>query len=431
VTGFLRAAFVIARRDFVATVWTRTFLFFLMGPLLMIAIGIVFGNVSGKMARDDVHANVAVIAGEAEFAPIAAARARLAPAFGQRTLPDLVRVEPDYDLRLQTAQLLGSSEKRILAVLAGGLDRPTLTGAVGGSGGVRAQIGLILDQARREQALARAGRRVAPVEVKVVRTEESAGSLAATRAVTARTGQLLLFTLTILLAGMLLSNLIEEKSNKVIEVLAAAVPVDAIFVGKLFAMLAVSLVGIAVWAAAAVGGAMLWLEGGGGPPAPAVGWPLFVLLGLGYYAANYLLLGALFLGIGSQAALGPRGADPVDAGHRRTGAGVPVRFVRGRPVQWADRNRRLAVPVQLADGDGGARRANAGIMAAPRRARLAGLLGVADDRARRGPVPPQRAEIGKRRDEAAAKKSRQTVTMERQPPPAIAERGRPAARARP
>lgn len=300
--GFLRAAFVIARRDFVATVWTRTFLFFLMGPLLMIAIGIVFGNVSEKMARDDVHANVAVIASEGEFAPIAAARARLAPAFGHRALPDLVRVEPDYDLRLQVTQLLASSEKRILAVLTGGLDRPTLTGAVGGPGGVRAQIRLILDEARREQALAGAGRGVAPVAVAVVRTGESAGSLAAMRAVTARAGQLLLFTLTILLAGMLLSNLIEEKSNKVIEVLAAAVPVDAIFVGKLFAMLAVSLVGIAVWAAAAVGGALLWLDGGGGPPAPAVGWPLFVLLGLVYYAANYLLLGALFLGIGSQAA---------------------------------------------------------------------------------------------------------------------------------
>ena len=36
-------------------------------------------------------------------------------------------------------------------------------------------------------------------------------------------------------------------------------------------------------------------------PQPAVGWPLFVLLVLIYYAANYLLLGALFLGIGSQA----------------------------------------------------------------------------------------------------------------------------------
>ena len=45
---------------------------------------------------------------------------------------------------------------------------------------------------------------------------------------------------------MLLSQLIEEKSNKVIEILAAAVPIDSIFLGKLFAMLAMSLVGIIV-----------------------------------------------------------------------------------------------------------------------------------------------------------------------------------------
>ena len=60
----------------------------------------------------------------------------------------------------------------------------------------------------------------------------------------------MLFFLTILLSGMLLSQLIEEKSNKIIEVLAAAVPIDAIFLGKLFAMLAMSLLGIAVWTAA-------------------------------------------------------------------------------------------------------------------------------------------------------------------------------------
>jgi ABC-2 type transport system permease protein len=121
------------------------------------------------------------------------------------------------------------------------------------------------------------------------------------RALTARTGQLILFTLTVLLAGMLLSNLIEEKSNKVIEVLAAAVPVDAIFLGKLFAMLAVSLVGVAVWTTFGLGAASLILKGGGPLPEPALGWPLFLLLVLVYFAANYLLLGALFLGIGSQA----------------------------------------------------------------------------------------------------------------------------------
>ena len=49
---------------------------------------------------------------------------------------------------------------------------------------------------------------------------------------------------------MVLSQLIEEKSNKIIEVIAAAVPIDAMFLGKLFAMLAASLVGIVVWISA-------------------------------------------------------------------------------------------------------------------------------------------------------------------------------------
>jgi ABC-2 type transport system permease protein len=34
---------------------------------------------------------------------------------------------------------------------------------------------------------------------------------------------------------------------------------------------------------------------------PAVGWPVFLVLLLVYYAVNYMLLGALFLGIGGQA----------------------------------------------------------------------------------------------------------------------------------
>ena len=34
---------------------------------------------------------------------------------------------------------------------------------------------------------------------------------------------------------------------------------------------------------------------------PAVGWPIWIALLLLYYAANFMLLGALFLGIGGQA----------------------------------------------------------------------------------------------------------------------------------
>jgi ABC-2 type transport system permease protein len=104
-----------------------------------------------------------------------------------------------------------------------------------------------------------------------------------------------------LLAGMVLSNLVEEKGNKIIEVLAAAIPMDAVFLGKLFAMLAVSMVGITVWGLA---GSAVWLGAGhnlGEYPAPAVGWPAFFGFGVVYFAMGYLLLGSIFLAIGSMA----------------------------------------------------------------------------------------------------------------------------------
>ena len=101
---------------------------------------------------------------------------------------------------------------------------------------------------------------------------------------------------------MLLSQLIEEKSNKVIEILAAAVPVDAIFVGKLFAMLLTSLLGIAVWASAGAAAIAIFSTNGvGSLPPPAVGWPAFLALVFIYFAMSYLLIGSAFLGIGAQA----------------------------------------------------------------------------------------------------------------------------------
>jgi ABC-2 type transport system permease protein len=299
--SFVQAAYVIGRRDFTATVFSKTFLFFLGGPLIIIALSVLFGNLSSKMARQDVQATVAVIASEAEFAPITAAHKRMGEVFREGVLPDLSRVEPDYDTGLQTEQLLAATDQKIVAVLTGGLARPTLTGSVREDGSVRKQIGLVLDEARQTQALAAGGRPFTPTDIRVVRVDESAGATATLRAMTARGTQLLLFMLTVLLAGMLLSNLLEEKSNKIIEVLAAAVPIDALFTGKLFSMLAVSAVGIAVWGVGAIAAILLWSEGAIQLTAPAVGWPLFVLLTLLYYSATYLLLGAVFLAIGSQA----------------------------------------------------------------------------------------------------------------------------------
>ena len=76
---------------------------------------------------------------------------------------------------------------------------------------------------------------------------------------------------------------------------------DAVFLGKLFAMLAVSFVGIAVWFGV---GTPMWLATGQSLadfPAPAVGWPMFFGFGIVYFAMGYLVLGSLFLTIGSMA----------------------------------------------------------------------------------------------------------------------------------
>lgn len=292
-----RAAYVIARRDFTATVFSRAFLLFLLGPLFpFLMIAVISG---GRGALDPVQQpTVAVVASDSDYAALAAAHRRLQGALAPTQLMRIRHFEPEPDAAGQRARIIASSSPAVIAVLEGGLERPRLTGAVAEDGMARRQMQLLVHEARRD----RAGPGVPMPEVAVVQLGQSSGSVVSARANTARVGQGLLFILTILLAGMLLSQVVEEKSNKVVEVLAAAVPIDAIFLGKLLAMLAMSFVGIAVWGAAIyVAVAAYAPQGLAAIPAPAVGWPAFVVLTLVYFAMSYLLLGSAFLGIGAQA----------------------------------------------------------------------------------------------------------------------------------
>ena len=297
----LRSAFVIARRDFTATVFSRAFLLFLIGPLFPVLMVVIFGTI-GTSTSEAERPVVVVISSDAEFQALDAARRRLVEATRSPILLDLQHVRPDADADAQRARLLASRSPPVLAVFEGGLDRPRLTGDVNPDGRTVRQFRFMVEDARRDGAGPRSGPVSGEVKVELVRTKGSPSSLAPARALTARAGQTLLFLLTILLSGMLLSQLIDEKANKIIEVLAAAVPVDAIFLGKLFAMLAMSLLGIAVWTAA--GAAAIALTTGQGLselPAPAVGWAAFLTLSVIYFMMSYLLLGSVFLGIGGQA----------------------------------------------------------------------------------------------------------------------------------
>ncbi|WP_157216062.1 ABC transporter permease [Flavisphingomonas formosensis] len=294
----IRAALVIARRDYTATVFSKTFLLFLIGPLFPIIFGFVFGSIGANVDKT-ARPVVAVIATDGERTALTAARNRLADRLGDGSLPLFRFVAPQRDAAAQVRHLLQNEDDATVAVLSGGLDEPVLAGPRGAINDLGGDVSLILDDARQHRLLGKAA--PAPVELATRPVDRSAGDAAQGRILTARVGQLVLLMLTMILAGMLLSNLIEEKSNKVIEVLAAAVPIDAIFLGKLIAMLGMSLTGIAVWGGVAALGALAILPPGASLPLPAIGWPMFVLLGVVYFTASYLLLGALFLGIGAQA----------------------------------------------------------------------------------------------------------------------------------
>ena len=290
-TRLLRSAWVVGRRDFTATVLSKAFIFFLIGPLFPVLLGAMFGGIGARVANQAERPRVAVIASQADFARLAAAREQLGEAMGDRPVAELVGVPPQADIDSQVRELLASKHHSVVAVMSGGFESPHLTGAIDKDGSVAGQMRMLLSAAKAPSK---------PVEVTT--TSRSSGSVDRTRAITAQMGQMILFFLTIILAGMTLSQLIEEKSNKVIEILAAAVPIESIFVGKLFAMLATSFVGIAVWLGVGIAAMAMFTHGAPGSiPLPAVGSAAFVLLTLIYFAMNYLLLGSVFLSIGAQA----------------------------------------------------------------------------------------------------------------------------------
>jgi ABC-2 type transport system permease protein len=291
---------VIARRDFVATVWSKTFLLFLLAPIIAIGFG---GLIAGMTEQADMQArrpHLALVMDKADAQAVRDAHGRLAGAVSAVDLLQLELIEPEADTRSQAERLLASRDRNISAVLTGTLERPALIGPAGATQALKRTLSLVLDDARRTQAIQGAGLKSPPVEISTVTTARSGGSVNVVRHILARVGQGLIFILTLLLAGMLLSTLVEEKSNKVIEVLAAAVPLDAVFLGKLVAMLGVSLVGILVWGGLA-GLGLLLVHDRLVAVTPGVGWPIYSVLLILYFAANYMLLGSVFLGIGGQA----------------------------------------------------------------------------------------------------------------------------------
>ena len=68
-----QAAFVIARRDFVAILFSRAFIFFLLGPLFPVIVGGLAGSIGGEVQRDAVSVEVGLAMSPADNAAMLAA----------------------------------------------------------------------------------------------------------------------------------------------------------------------------------------------------------------------------------------------------------------------------------------------------------------------------------------------------------------------
>ena len=291
----LAAAYVVARRDFVAILFSRSFIFFLLGPLFPMLVGGLAGGIGARVQQNVATPKLGIAMSEFDIMAMTRARHELAGRLDGQ-VPELVEVRKlKPGETFDPAPALRDPKANLGAIVTGTPQAPVLTGPEGRIERWKGEIEMIAATA------SDMGPQRYP-EVKLgALTQTSTADTNRSRVVTAQMGQVVLFLLTMLLAGMVLSNLVEEKGNKIIEVLAAAIPMDAVFLGKLFAMLAVSWVGLTVW------GTMIGLTFAGAGrslsemPAPAVGWPAFFALAVIYFSLAYLLLGSLFLAIGSMA----------------------------------------------------------------------------------------------------------------------------------
>ena len=297
----IRQTLTIARRDFIATVYTPIFLLFLFAPLIMVAFSTI-GAMGAAQAADHGTDRVRIVA----IVPDAAAKAfadadRQSRAIFRRDEepPELVTLPPARDPAAQARAAFESPDYDAAAVLYGPLDRPTI---LYGARGTRAAdyLAVLAGGALSAERLGGELPKIAARKLPFLRQRATLGG----QNQTAFLAVFGVFFLTLFLAGQVVGTMAEERSNKVIEVLAAAVPLEAVFLGKLLGMFGVAVLFITFWGTV-LGQVTSVLPsafaGIVGELSPAVGLPMFTVLFVTYFTMAYLLLGSVFLTIGAQA----------------------------------------------------------------------------------------------------------------------------------
>ena len=137
----------------------------------------------------------------------------------------------------------------------------------------------------------------------------------------------LLFLVLAVYGGLIMRSVVEEKSNRVVEVLIAAVRPEELLLGKVIGMGAVALTQIVAWGVLSTAGFSAFqfvfdtgMLSGSGAPGPGevpadlltvmaeneatrilldIDWPLMAISTILYFVGGYLLYGSLYAAIGS------------------------------------------------------------------------------------------------------------------------------------
>ncbi len=115
----LAAAFIIARRDFTAILFSRSFFFFLLGPLFPILVGGLAGGIGQKVQDSTDRPELGIAMSARDVAAMKAAHQRLSPQLGA-SLPVLVVVQ---ELKpgepFDAAQAMKADRANLAAIVTG------------------------------------------------------------------------------------------------------------------------------------------------------------------------------------------------------------------------------------------------------------------------------------------------------------------------
>lgn len=295
---FWRSTWVVARRDVTTIIFSRSFLLFLLAPLFALIIAGTTSAILVGSGERLSNPRILVSMTDADAQKVERAVMVVKEKAGL-ALPEFVYEDVGANVR----DKLKDKELNLLAVLSGDLERPVISGSRHQVEMISGRMSVILAEAGRDDGPGSAYPDITKDYTEPAKDGAAAAGIDHTRGafMTSKAAQFVLYLLTSTLAIMVLTNLIEEKGNKIIEILATAIPMEALFLGKLLGMLAVSAVALTVWSTFSLllgAGVNAMLESAGVSIAPMVGWPAFMGLFAVYFIMSYLIFGSIYLTTG-------------------------------------------------------------------------------------------------------------------------------------